>query len=227
MTPYTKDIVESAVTNMKSSGSITSVSNVDTLYTINTPDVGNIQVGFKVKIGSNYLRVSAKTFNTFQVTSTVDLSSELTWEMYIDFLFGSKKEIATKIKNVPNTKTDQKFDVIWLLNVITGSTSEELIDRIDNVTIAIVTDTLREYTSEQRLANIFKVRLNPLYDLFVSELSKLNTLVINRGENLDINKQEIYLYNSGEGSNVLNESTDAIELETDLSIKKVFENEIC
>lgn len=227
MTPYTKDIIEARVAAMKSSGTITSISNVGTLYTIMTTDTGNLVNSFKVKIGTNYLRVSSVTWNSFKVTSSVDLSEETNWEMYINFLFGSKEETVAKMTNYPGTKANQKFDIIWLLNIIEGDLPDasELIDRVDNTTIAIVKESKRNYTSEERDTYSFEAVLDPLYELFIKELKKSNELIVNRGENLDVKRQKHYLYNSQKEANVFNEATDAIELIAILNIKKVFENE--
>jgi len=211
---------------MKSSGVISSAVNNSGTWTITTTATNNLENYFKVKIGSYYYRVANVTNTTFTIETTRDLSTETAWEMYINYDFGSREEVAMyqSLKG-NNQKSDEKYDLIWLFNDITENIPEEInnVEKEVEIIIAFVTNSLQEYTSEYRLENIFKKRLIPLYDLFIKKLKKSDDIIIDIGEQLPIEKHNRYIY--GENENVLNEVTDAIEIKTTLKIKKIITNE--
>ena len=221
---YTKDIIESVVTAMKSSGTIDTITEVTDTWTIETSDTGNLKDDFKVKIGSYYYRISSLIKDTsFVVETTRDLSEETTWEMYLNFDFGSKEEIISdqRLKS-GDKKQDEKFDLIWLFNTIESSYPDEKknYERTDSILMAIVTDSRQGKTSEWKLTNRFKTRLNPIFELFRTELKKSDYIVLIDNE-LSFDSQDWYDYK--DPANVLNETTDAIEFQVSINIKPTIE----
>lgn len=221
---YTKDVIESVVTAMKSSGTIDTITEVTDTWTIETSDTGNLKDDFKVKIGSYYYRISSLVKDTsFVVETTRDLSEETTWEMYLNFDFGSKEEIISdqRLKS-GDKKQDEKFDLIWLFNTIESSYPDEKknYERTDSILMAIVTDSRQGKTSEWKLTNRFKTRLNPIFELFRTELKKSDYIVLIDNE-LSFDSQDWYDYK--DPANVLNETTDAIEFQVSINIKPTIE----
>ena len=230
---YTRDIIKAVVTSMKSSGSITSVSESDGTWTIITSDTGNLKDNFKVLIGSNYYRVTNvnTTFKTsFDVVTSDTITDEMTWGMYIDFIFESPINAVGEIyMKGKNQKRNEKFDLIWLFNVIPeGEPLEnELIDKEADITMSIVTDVSSKLTSDERFTQIFKTRLYPLYDLFIKKLKESDSININANESLVINKTDWMNYGIKNNKNVFNEPTSAIEFTTTIKVKKQFSLNIC
>lgn len=225
---YTRDVIEVVVTAMKSSGSIDSVSESDGTWTIKTSDTGNLKNDFKVKIGSKYYRVTNvnTTFKTsFDVVTSDTLTDEMTWEMYINFIYESPINAVTEIDMKGfNQVGKEKFDLIWLFNSIPENEPEEneLIDKEAEITMSIVTDVPQVLTSDERLTQRFKTRLYPLYDLFIKTLKESDSININANESLDINKNDWLNYGVQNNKNIFNEPTSAIEFKTTLKIKKQF-----
>ena len=221
---YTKDVIESVITAMKSSSTIDAITEVTDTWTIETSDTGNLKDDFKVKIGSYYYRISSLVKDTsFVVETTRDLSEETTWEMYLNFDFGSKEEIISdqRLKS-GDKKQDEKFDLIWLFNTIESSYPDEKknYERTDSILMAIVTDSRQGKTSEWKLTNRFKTRLNPIFELFRTELKKSDYIVLIDNE-LSFDSQDWYDYK--DPANVLNETTDAIEFQVSINIKPTIE----
>jgi len=221
---YTKDVIESVITAMKSSSTIDAITEVTDTWTIETSDTGNLKDDFKVKIGSYYYRISSLIEDTsFVVETTRDLSEETTWEMYLNFDFGSKEEIISdqRLKS-GDKKQDEKFDLIWLFNTIESSYPDEKknYERTDSILMAIVTDSRQGKTSEWKLTNRFKTRLNPIFELFRTELKKSDYIVLIDNE-LSFDSQDWYDYK--DPANVLNETTDAIEFQVSINIKSTIE----
>lgn len=221
---YTKDVIESVITAMKSSSTIDAITEVTDTWTIETSDTGNLKDDFKVKIGSYYYRISSLIEDTsFVVETTRDLSEETTWEMYLNFDFGSKEEIISdqRLKS-GDKKQDEKFDLIWLFNTIESSYPDEKknYERTDSILMAIVTDSRQGKTSEWKLTNRFKTRLNPIFELFRTELKKSDYIVLIDNE-LSFDSQDWYDYK--DPANVLNETTDAIEFQVSINIKPTIE----
>jgi len=215
---YTKDIIESVVTSMKSNGTIDSISESENIWTIETSDTGNLENYFKVKIGSNYYRVSSVSSNSFKVRTSLDLSEETSWEIYFNFDFGGKEEIiADQTLKGHNQKRDEKFDLIWLFNNITSNYPDEKkgYERTDNIGMAIVTDSDKTATSEWRLTNRFKTRLYPIFELFRTKMIASDYVTDFR---ISYDVQDWYNYK--DPANILNETCDAIEFQFAINIKK-------
>ena len=224
------DIIDNVVDSMKSSGTITSISNVGTTYTIVTSDTGYLEDYFKVKIGDYYYdvtNVDSVFSRHFDVVSTVDISEETSWEMYINYEFGGFLEVLqNQTLKSDNKKTSLKFPLIWLLseNEEDYTPEAELVDKESELTMSIVVPSLKNYTASERIENIFDTKLSPYYELFISRLKKSTEIIINRGEKLAPKKQNRYLY-SIDGKNIFSQITDAIEFKVKIKVKKVFENE--
>jgi len=218
---YTKDIIESVVTAMKSSGTIDAITEVTDVWTIETSDTGNLKDDFKIKIGSYYYRVSSLVEDTsFVVETTRDLSEETTWEMYFNFGFGGKEEIINdQTLKGSNSKEAEKFDLIWLFDNISSSYPDEKksYERTDSIEMALVTDSLKSKTSEWRLTNRFKTRLNPIFELFRAKLIA-SDYIVTTGNKLGFDSQDWYNYKDPQ--NVMNQNCDAIEFQVSINIKK-------
>jgi len=227
---FPKDTIEDVIDEMKSSGTIISASESDGTWTIGTSDTGNLKDYFKVKIGSSYYRVSNvdTTFeNSFDVVTSDTITTEMTWEMYINFQFGYPKEVIEIVQRKGmNQKKDEKFDLIWLFGDMPQKTpiENELIDKEVDITISIVTNSKQNYTIEERITNKLERILNPLFELFKNTLEDSTAIIINRGEKLAIEKHFRPNYAVDE-KNVFGENTDAIEFKLTINIKKVFNNE--
>ena len=231
---YTKDIIDAVITAMKSSGAITAVSESSGTWSITTAAIGNLKDDFKVLIGTNYYRVTnVDTTNktSFDVVTSDTITTEMTWEMYINSEFGSPIEVVDFITQKGKNQTnDKKFDLIWLFNDIPENEpfENELIDKEADITISIVTDSTQQLTSSQRVTQKFKTRLYPLYDLFIKKLKESDSININADESLDIEKHDRYNYGAKKNNeNVFNETTDAIEFTTTIKIKKQYTLNIC
>ena len=226
---YIKDELEDIVDAMKSSGDIDSISESGGAYTITTNDgTGNLEDDFKVKIGDLYFRVSTVTDTTFKVTSSTDISSETTWEMFLYFGFGSRLEIAN-ILTLKGREHEEKFDLIWLFTNYreTFPEDDETIDREVDITFAIVTNSepSLKLTASQRYDQKFKTILYPLFKLLRSEIESSDKLIFEIGERLGVEKFDRFFYGSDEsGRNVLNEPTDAIEFKTSIKFKNQYSN---
>ena len=229
-----RDIIEAVVTAMKSSGAISSVSESGGTWTIVTSDTGNLKDTFKVLIGSNYYRVSNvdTTFKTsFQVVTSDTITTAMTWEMYIDFIFESPINAANEIdlKGL-NQKGKEKFDLIWLFNNIDEIDPGEnnRIDKEATITVSMVTNKPDNLTSDEIKTQRFETRLYPLYDLFIKKLKLSSSIILNADENLNTTKHDWYNYGALKNNkNVFNEPTCAIEFKTTIKVKKVFTNNIC
>jgi len=77
--------------------------------------------------------------------------------------------------------------------------------------ILILTETKPEYKSDERVTNVFKPILHPLFELFIASL-KSNTSILNSG--LEYDKTDRKFWGSQQtGANVANDFVDAIEIE--------------
>jgi len=230
---YTEDIIEAVVTAMKSSGTIDSVSESGGAWTIETSDTGNLKDTFKVLIGSNFYRVSNvdTTFKTsFDVVTSDTITTDMAWEMYIDYIFESPVNAVNEIvQKGLNQKGKEKFELIWLFNNIDeiDPIDNNLIDKEATITVAIVTDRTLQQTAAEVKISRFETRLYPLYDLFIKTLKLSGSIILNANESLNITKHDWYNYGALQNNkNVFNEPTCAVEFKTTIKVKKVFTNNI-
>ena len=228
------DIISEIISDMKSSGTISSIAdNGDGTWKITTTNTNNLEDNFKVEIDSNLYRVDNVTTKTFDITgsSLSGLASE-TWEMYFKEEIGHRIEVAGKLSRIVKDKRGQeRWDLIWLL-----TDNEEITPLEDNnnyaevrIFIIIATGSTKDLSTQERLDQKFTPILSPIYRLMVRKLNDSKKLARNPGERINPTKFNRYYYGveteQGNEELILNTEADAIEFTTTIKIKKQFINQ--
>jgi hypothetical protein len=227
------EFVGALIDKMRDTGTISNTSSLqsDGTYIITSTNIDKIIVGDFVIIGtSKDLLVKSKTTSTFKVEPIYSTSiSGTTWKTAKPyFYYGHPVEIANMImdKDKSGVYKYQKYPLIALyLDIPEKRNSKDEIKNVEcSLYLVIVMETKQNYVASERLTNVFKAVLYPLYDKFMTVLEENRKLfVIPVEESFDHEKTDKFLHNSdGTNQNTLNAFVDAIEIKNlKLKIKLV------
>lgn len=216
------DLIENLIDNIRDTYTISAITHIGDVYTVNTSKTKGLVVGDYVTIGifTNLLITELTTNVSFKVTSTVNITGS-SWKAQKPYsYYGHPVEIATVIseKNNSSLYKLQKFPAFCLfLNIPEERNYNEIPYTEVELLIAIVTYTNPKYKATDRTIYSFTNVLNPLCDLFLNELEKNSQLFIKIDEMVP-EITPIYFYGSDKDQNILNELCDAIELKLKLKI---------
>lgn len=127
------------------------------------------------------------------------------------FDYGNYVEIANKLseKNRNNTK----YPLFALIEDITETESnEDDVYKIYDFTMIIAYHTLQNYSTQQRLTNIFKLILQPLYRNLLDEMLSSTYFKITRDYIEHTKTNRYFLGSETPNQNKFNDFVDAIEI---------------
>jgi hypothetical protein len=131
----------------------------------------------------------------------------------VNYKFGYWPIVAQELINEAKSKTldGQRYPLIFL----NADFSEQMIDyrkiRI-NPTLYIITQTLMNYTVQQRLDNVYKPILYKIYKVFMVALRNSHKFWLFEAEFMHTRTDLFYLQNLSAEQNKINAIVDAIEL---------------
>jgi len=141
------------------------------------------------------------------------------------YMYGHRLEISRELlkKNQDKTYKYQKYPLIALRMDISEPYSEGITELSLNIAILCFTD--KNWNAEDRMTNVFKPVLYPLYERFMKELRTSGLFYWQGSELPDHTKidRPYWGIESTEGNtkNIFNDPLDAIEI-VDLKLKKKF-----
>ena len=141
-----------------------------------------------------------------------DIVSNITYGgSAVFFDYGNYIELANKLSL--KNRNNQKYPLFALIQDVTETeTSEDGVYKIYDFNMIIAYNTRQDYTTQERLTNIFKPILQPLYRDLIEEIKSSNYFVIDR-EFIDHTKTNRYFLGSETpNQNRLNDYVDVIEI---------------
>lgn len=184
------DVMSDIVDSMRSTGNITSFSEVSGTYTINS--VNELKNGESIVINSVNYRVSSVTSSSFVISGStgLDFLGE-SWKALAPYYdYGHYLEIASRVDIKSRNSGDGKFRLFPMIILITDIKEThdeipEILYSIDPPNIFIVDYTKPTYTAQERTELTFKPILYPLYELLVEKMveSKAISVPNNRFKN--------------------------------------------
>ena len=230
---YEPELIGNVVSFLKSTKSIVNVSESNGISTITTnsivllPDLNpfNLQSGMFIEIDSKNYQVLSVSDYQFTIAATGITGT--TWNLAVNFLFGSRIEINEVLAYAANEPTlcYNQYPLIWLFINNERNHTDEKVDFITNLQFAFVHLTNKEYRAQDRLTNVFKPVLAPLVQLFLETLNSsfFKNLFYFETRNLEYSEFYRYFYGSSDKNlNVLSTPTDAIEIEINVGFVRKF-----
>jgi len=127
------------------------------------------------------------------------------------FDYGNYIEIANKLseKNRNNTK----YPLFVLIEDVTETeTDEDGVYKIYNFNMIIAYNTLAKYSTQERLTNIFKLVLQPLYRQLLDQMKSSGKFKIEKDYIEHTKTNRYFLGSQTPNQNQLNDFVDAIEI---------------
>ena len=145
----------------------------------------------------------------------------------LTFHYGHHKEVHKRLVDLWNdstTKNDVFPFIVLFLDYEESVGDSGLYAYETSVNMAIVQESISEYTAEERQINVFQASLYPIYELFMAELKKSKHFGTDGYNNIPHTKIDRYFYSTDGAAeqNVFAAVADAIELRG-LELK-VFDN---
>lgn len=142
------------------------------------------------------------------------------------YIYGHPREIANKLSLKDRSKEDKfkKFPLVALLTDFTEGHGESLADDYNlSVRCIIVTNTNKNYVSDERYENTFKPILYPIYELLLKKVALSPALkTVSQGLIAHEKTDRLYWGAAGIYGNdglIFNENLDAIDVNfTDLTV---------
>lgn len=146
------------------------------------------------------------------VISRIDVS-DITGVDSLHFDFGNYIEITNKLSK--KNKNNLKYPLFALILDVVENEIDGPVYKSYNFNLIIAYHTEKNYTSQQRLENIFKPILQPLYRKLIDEIKRnYDNYFIITGDYVDHTKYDRYFLGSeSPNQNKLNDYIDAIEIE--------------
>jgi len=232
--------INDIVTAMTQEFVISSISESGTTSTITTPSVrifDNLSeiilltTGMVITINSKNYIVSNIVLlvgsATFDITATGLTATK--WNVAASFKFGSRKEINQALQEETNNDSKfKRFPLIWLFTPIEKDYDNTAIDFEAQIILSLAYKSNKTDRAQIRLDGNIKIILQPLLRLFLAycKSSDFNYMFEFEGYGKPINyeSQDFYFYGTSDKTKeVLNTSTDAIEITFNLKFKKQFD----
>lgn len=230
---YEPELIGNVVSFLKSTKLITGISETNGISTITTnslillPESNPfyLQAGMFVQIASKNYQVLTVGSNKFTIQATGLTATS--WNLAINFLFGSRMEINDVLAYAANEPTlaFNQYPLIWLFINNERNHNDEILDFSSPLQFAFVHLTNKEYHAPDRLTNVFKPVLAPLVQLFLETLNSnfFKTSFYFETRNLEYSEYYRYFYGSSDKNvNVLSAPTDAIEIEINVGFVRKF-----
>lgn len=135
------------------------------------------------------------------------------------YMPGHPREIANRLnlKDRDSVEKFQKWPLIYLLTDIKQSHGEfkNVLYELDSITVYIINPTNKNYTTPERIENVFKPILYPIYNILLDKINESRAIAKN---SVDINHDHYDRYGWGNetvyGSEglIFNQYLDAMEL---------------
>ena len=222
------DIIGDVITAMKPLFT-DAVLTVNPSYGVNVAgvsksDIDKLFVGERVKLtfsSTVYGTIRSIAADSFIVDCEIQKTAPSAISVVLNYHYGHLLEI----KNIFQQATAkaslklEQFPAIILVQDFPEATDRKQHTREATLRIIILTDSKQSYIASERYTNIFKAKLYPLEDLFLTQLDRSNEI---SGYDQGFTRWDRLFWGraAGEGtaSNIFNDYIDAIELEN-LKIK--------
>lgn len=219
---YFVDVFSDIVDSMRSTGSITASSEVNSIYTITASN--DLSQGDSVEIDSiNYITLSASaTGFSIEAVTGLDFTGK-TWKALAPYDdYGTINEISKRLSDKDGGEKEkyQKYPLVALYQPFKENPSEDIrVDYTLPFTIIIVNYSEATNTTKERYNTVFKPILYPIYYAFLGSISILpyfNTISVD-----DISHSKTDLPSWGVGGTygfdglILNEHQDCIRIDFD------------
>ena len=235
-TLYITDLFNTVINSMRDTYSFTGISLVsEGLYKVSTLNTKSLVNGNYITISgaSNWngqYKISSVVLNTsFNIEKEGTIVTQSgTWTANKPyFKYGHLTEITTMLseKDKSENYQYQKYPlIVLLLDIPEKKGINPIIYSEISVRIWICTPTRKEYTSELRTANSFKLVLQPIYDLLMQKIISSGYFNYDKMVGIPHIKTDRYFWGTDNGTtNVFNDFIDAIDIENmELKIKKQF-----
>jgi len=228
------------VDSIKTEMNIVSISELSGVSTIvvesviifdNLSVVMNLQAGMIVTINninhsvSNVVNIPSQ--KSFDITAINLVATK--WNVAANFKPGTRAEINQILTQESNDiNRYKKFPLIWLITPIAKDFDHRVLDFQSELVLVLAYNSNNTDRTQTRIDETFDLVLQPLLKLFLLwvQSSDYNYMFEFNGHEKPINyKAENYPFygTSDKSKNVLNTTTDAIEVVFDLDFKKQYE----
>jgi hypothetical protein len=244
---YEVEEIGKVINYMRTEKNIINITEASGIYTIYSDSLillrenENIylQAGQIITINSEDYKVLTVNLNTKTFTITKDVAlfhmsgqnkvlDATKWKLTVNYLYGSRIEINSIIQNIGkgSDKLATKFPLIWMfVNNKEEINPRENIDISTNSKFALVHNTDKNYKASDRLTNVFKPILDPLWLLFKKTMESTYFSSVFNFQTYEYPYEKYYRYfygSSDKNEGVLDSPTDAIEIGLDLEFRKQY-----
>lgn len=231
--------IEDIVTAMTQPIAITSISESGGVSTITTDSIRlfdepvnaiwfDLQDGMIVTINSINYQVSNVTHtpitNTFEITATGLVATE--WNIAANYKPASRYEV-NQILNQESGNLN-RFPLIWLLPTTELDENQQVLDFTASLTLVFAHKSNKTDRTATRYTNNFEPVIKPLITLFNYWLTStdFNYMLEYNGQGKPIDSQSsdyAFYGTTDKAKEVLNTTTDAVEMVYNLKFKKQYE----
>ena len=164
--------------------------------------------------------------DTFDIEETDLVATK--WNVAANFQTGSRIEINQILKQATNTTENLiRFPLIWLISPEDKDFSGEVIDFSSSINMAFAYLANKTDRTQKRLDNTFDLIIQPLLNLFLAwvKSSDYNYMFEFHGDKeIDYSAMNFPFYGTSDKTKeVLNTTSDAIEVNLELEFKKQYE----
>ncbi len=215
------NLIGNLISPLRESYIISSITNVGTLYTINTSDTNSLTVGDYISIsGNNYVITSLTTNVKFTVVSTISIIGT-TWTALTPYYFyGTPIMVSNEIDKLKNYK--QKFPIVVLFETISADVDDDPksnIERTASLELYFMDEAnFVDWNHEDYYTNVIN-RMQVLVDLFI-DTCKDSPLIGTFTKHKETNYSKWNMIRLDTGKNVFNSELSGIGVNIDLPIKK-------
>jgi hypothetical protein len=231
---FETDLIKDVIDLMRPDKPISGISEANGISTITTDSLilvpgieMSLTAGLYVEIGTKFYKVLSinSALQTFDIEATGIV--EDTWRLAINFMFGSRIEINEMLANYAkdNEMNTRRFPLIWLfINYKEDHNQEQDIEVQAPLTFAFVGLSKPEWRANDRLENVMRPLLSPLWLLFLNVIKEMNdTFYFDTSKEPVFSRYKRFFYGSSDkNESVLASITDAYEITLQLNIINKF-----
>lgn len=147
-----------------------------------------------------------------------EIFSDIATNIGVNYDYGSFKEVQKRLieKGKDSVQRTDKFPLMILTTPIveTRGTEQKYLATV-NVNLTLVAETSKDYTTQERLTNIYKPVLYPLFDSLMAELTNMEYFDTNDYSRLEYTYTDFFYYSGSAAyeQNKLAYVLDAITIE--------------
>lgn len=189
------DVFGEIVDSMRTVGAITASSEVSGVYTLTSANTFNALESVKIN-SVDYVIKSATADNfTIKAETGLDFTGDAWQSLAPYYMYGHPREIENRLNLKGESKVNKfrQWPLIYLRTDIKQSHGEykNILYELDSFTVYIITPTKSTYTSPEKVENIYKPILYPLYNDLLDKM-KVSRAIAKNGVGIDHDHYDRY-----------------------------------